>query len=108
MRSWTVVKTYWGTGDTTYRVEVWEQPWRRWAVATCYDRYTAIVFRLPGFKAFERWLYHLDKREWSLPLSNRQDDRCVYLMGKERKLLAVRQVAADSDIVKLTWPRDTT
>jgi hypothetical protein len=91
-----------------YKVELWEQPFWPWLIATIYHWYHMWIYRVPGFKTAE-WVR--GKPHWRsgpleyLPLVAEQDCKCHYLDNKKRKVLAEVRVGSDSEIVKACWPK---
>jgi hypothetical protein len=87
-RGFTVILTVSAT-EHSHTLEIWKQPWYRWALSRIYHWYDMCVFKLPGY----RWL---DSRTGGdkggaigLPLSVKQDIRCYDLEHKQRTKLAI-------------------
>ena len=91
---------------TGFTVELWEQPFWRWLIATVYHWYDMRIYKVPGFKLIERtlWWFHRNEPFIYVPLSCQQDIKCYYLTEKKRVVLAKLEVASDSEIVKASWP----
>ena len=110
MRGWTVVKVF-SKDSITFKVEVWEQPWWRYALAACYHWYDMRVHKVPGFKALEDFQARraragrVEDDFFHFPLSARQDERCYSLSHRGRQVLASLPVDSDSAVVKTAWPR---
>lgn len=83
--------------NRTYRLELWEQPLHRWLIAQAYHWYDMRIFKVPGFKALERFLerHHKGNALLYIPLGPRQDCRCYYLMVKQKTILASIEVGKD-------------
>lgn len=78
-------------------VECWEQPLWHWLKATVYHWYDMRVYKLPGFKQLENWLWEPHRGDWQyVPLSCRQDERCYHLMNRNRKVVASFTITIDS------------
>lgn len=75
--------------DIRYELEVYTQPtWRR-AIAKFYHWYDMRVFKVPGFKVLEDWLWSKHEDEFLyLPLGCQQDIRCYDLSVAGRKVVA--------------------
>lgn len=69
-------------------VTLYSQPWHRWVIATAYHGYDMLVWRIPGFRRFEKWQQR-GKGRWYVPIGCRQDIRCHFLHAKGRDLIAV-------------------
>lgn len=69
-------------------VTFWQQPLHRWLMYEIYHWYDMRVFRLPGFKALERWLQRRSHDPMYVPLAARQDLRCYHLAKRGRVTLA--------------------
>ena len=84
-----------GQPKLSYGISLWAQPWHRWLIAEMYHWYSMKIFKVPGFRKLEKWLWnHYEKTHSAdhyldyIPISNRQDLRCDYLQHKQRKVLA--------------------
>jgi hypothetical protein len=76
--------SYGATSITPYELR-YEQPFHWWLLARLYHHYDMIVFRLPGFKALERWCERrTNERADYMPISARQDLRCYNLRMRGR------------------------
>lgn len=85
----TIYTRYSGSRSRTYYVEIWRQPLRLWIAAMIYHWYDMWIYRVPGFRALERWnRSRHDSEDWFIPLSCRQDLRCYHLANKQRLILA--------------------
>lgn len=78
-----------------YGIWLWKQPMWRWWISQVYHWYDSHIYKVPGFKKFERWLWNrYDNRNDNdadflyIPLSCRQDIRCDQLGHKRRTFLA--------------------
>lgn len=89
----------------SYKVEVWTQPWWRYAIAVAYHWYDMKIFKVPGFKKLEVLLQRRHGPDWTyLPLSAQQDERCYFLTNRERVVLAEFPVPEGSAAVQIFWP----
>lgn len=80
----------------TYHLTLWRQPLHRWLMFKIYHWYDMRVYKMPGFKAIERWLMNQHKGDdLILPWSCNQDIRCYYLSKKAREILVVLQVTEE-------------
>jgi hypothetical protein len=79
-----------------HHVELWTQPANRWMMARLYHWYDMRVYRLPGFRALERWLEsrHADD-DLYVPVSCQQDIRCDHLSRKGRRTLATVEISRE-------------
>lgn len=86
-----------GDDQRTYRLVVWEQPLRRWLVAQAYHWYDMRIYKVPGFKALERFLEWRHKGDPMLyiPLGCEQDCKCYFLTEKERTVLATFEITKE-------------
>lgn len=84
-------------GTWTYRLELWKQPWHRWLIAWIYHWYDMRIFKVPGFKKLERWLWDRAKGDplEYIPISARQDLTCYYLTERQRKTLVVLTITEE-------------
>jgi hypothetical protein len=94
--SWSQSITYSGCCSKRYYVTLWRQPWHRVLIAKAYHWYDMRIFKVPGFKAIERWQTrrHQDD-DFFIPWSNEQDCRCDYLRHKQRKMLLTLEVTEE-------------
>lgn len=80
----------------TRHVEFWTQSLWRYLVAHVYHWYDMRIYKVPGFKRLEDWLWKLHEDElFYIPLSNRQDIRCYHL--RERGLTILADIAVDEE-----------
>jgi hypothetical protein len=87
----------------THHLEFWTQPWLRWMWWQVYHWYDMRIYRVPGFKLLERfiWWFHRNN-DFYIPLGAQQDCRCYELSIKRRTELA------RVDIDKETYDRLST
>jgi hypothetical protein len=87
-----------------YTVELYQQPFWQWLVATVYHWYDMRVGKVPGFRRLEGLLQKGKDPFEHISLGCRQDLRCYRLSNAKRVVLATFKVKEDSDIVKACWP----
>lgn len=75
------------------KVEFWTQPLFWWLVANAYHWYDMRIYKVPGFKRLENWLWKGHEDElFYMPLSCRQDLRCYDLDRKKKTVLAELEI----------------
>lgn len=77
-----------------YLVEIYNQPLHRYLIAKLYHWYDMRVFKLPGFRKFERWhKQRFGKDDWTFDtISCRQDMKCFFLAHLDKEVLAEFEV----------------
>lgn len=97
MRSYSLYFTFGKDGPPRYYVEVFQQPWYRLLYSTLYHWYDMHIFKVPGFKAFERWHSKRYCKDLTYtPISARQDEKCFFLDRKGKIVLAQCEVDSDT------------
>ena len=85
-----------GGSGKRYFVNAWQQPWWDWLVAHLYHKYDMLIFRVPGYKFVESWLYAREARRLGtddpMPLGAKQDIRCYYLTRRNRVDVARQEI----------------
>lgn len=81
----------------TFRLELWQQPFRNWIIAVVYHWYDMVIFKVPGV----RWLDSKTGSIWNneirkLPWSLRQDIRGCFLTEKNRVVVAAVDISRET------------
>lgn len=94
-----------GRTDTTYWVELWEQPLRDWIIAHLYHRYETFMWKsgivklieklYPGKKIKATAVDTDDEFEMNIPFGCGQDLRCFDLVHKHRDRLLKFQITEE-------------
>lgn len=78
-----------GSITETRHVEFWTQPLWSWLISRAYHWYDMRIYKVPGFKLLEKWLWKRHEDElFYMPLGCQQDLRCYHLSEKNRTILA--------------------
>lgn len=88
MKSYELYLTFGKDGPPRYYVRIFEQPAYRYLIAAVYHWYDMYIFKVPAFKAFERWHSKRYCKDFTyLPITARQDIKCHFLGERDKKIL---------------------